>query len=215
MVTETATTTPTNTPTATATATITPSTTPSPFPELDLTISQSDSPDPVGVGEALTYTLLATNSPSAIGGVACPDVRFDFPNGVPFIFDHAGGDHGYNAVTDLNGVTFTGGCLNSLNGADTATLTVVIRPEAAGIMTSTGTSVVIDPGNHVAESNENNNTAQTVQTMVGGVTPTPTSTATPTDTPTATATVTATATSTPTPNFYSDGLADADRSVPQ
>jgi hypothetical protein len=162
---------------------------------LDLTISQMDSPDPVGVGQPLTYTLLATNSPSALGGFACPNVRFDFPNGVPFLFDSAGGDHGYNAVTDLSGVTFTGGCLNSLNGADTATLTVVIRPEAAGIMTSNGSSVVIDPENIVFESNENNNTAQTVQTMVGGVTPTPTSTATAT----ATSTPTFTPTGSPTP----------------
>src|SRR4029079_5390206 len=121
---------------------------------------------PVGVNRPLTYTLTVTNSPSELGGSACPPVRFVYPTGVPFTFGSASGDHGYNAVPDVNGITFTGGCLNSIGGPESATLTVVIRPLGAGTMTSTGTNVVVDPANSIPESNENNNTAQTVQTMV-------------------------------------------------
>jgi CSLREA domain-containing protein len=191
--------TPTNTPTATATATNTPSVTPSPFPEFDLTISQEDHPDPIGVGFDLVYILLVTNSPFATGGVACPNVRFDFPTGVPFSFRDADGDHGYDAVPDVNGVTFTGGCMNSFSGPDTAVLTVVIGPSGVGTLTSLGTNVVVDPENIVPEANESNNTAETIQTTVlSKVTATPTYTATPTGTSTSTNTPTNTPTFTPT-----------------
>ena len=167
----------------------------------------------MNVGQPLTYTLSAINSPSALGGGACPNVRFGNPAGVPFTFSSASGDHGYTAVPDANGVTFTGGCLNSNNGIDIATLTVVITPQGEGTLTSVGTNVVIDAENNWNEDNENNNTAQTIQTTVAGVTPTPTNTATPTgtqtatptNTPTPTATITATATSTPTPTFTPTG----------
>ncbi len=215
--TNTPTSTPTNTPTATATntptstPTNTPTITPSPVPEFDLTISQSDSPDPVNVGQPLTYTLTVVNTPTAIGGGACPNVRFSYPSGVPFSFGSTSGTNGYTAVPDVNGVTFTGGCVSSSNGnPDMATLTVAIVPLSAGTMTSLGSNVVVDPENLWHESNENNNTAQTVTTTVAGATPTPTNTATatPTNTPTATPTSTPIPSYKPRADFDGDGKTD-------
>jgi hypothetical protein len=219
--TNTPTATPTNTPTATptntptATPTNTPTATPTPFPEYDLTISQVDAPDPVVVDQVLRYTLTVTNSPAALGGNACPNVRFTYPTGVPFSFAAADGTNGYHAVPDASGITFTGGCVSSVGGAMSATLVAAIRPISSGTMTSPGTNVVVDPENNWAESNENNNTAQTVQTTVTDPTPTPTNT--PTATPTATPTNTPTATPTATPlipsykpraDFDGDGTSD-------
>lgn len=165
-----------------------------PFPEYDLTISQADSPDPVNVGQQLTYTLTVTNAPSALGGFACPNVRFGYPTGVQFSFNSTSGTNGYTATPDVNGITFSGGCLSSSGGVTaTATLTVVITPLATGTLTSLGSSVVVDPENAWHEDNENNNTAATIQTTVAA--------ATPTNTPTNTATATHTSTNTPTPTM--------------
>ncbi|MBK8465280.1 MAG: PQQ-dependent sugar dehydrogenase [Chloracidobacterium sp.] len=194
--TATATLTPTFTPTATSTPTNTPTVVPSPFPEYDLTVSQTDSPDPVVVGQQLTYTLTVTNAPSALGGFACPNVRFGYPSGVSFSFNSASGTGGFNAIPDVGGITYSGGCLSSTGGQpQSATLTLVITPTSAGTLTSLGTSVVVDPENTWHEDNENNNTAATIITTV--------TTATPTNTPTSTltATATATATFTPTPTL--------------
>jgi serine protease AprX len=185
-------------PTATATATNTPSNTPtvlpSPVPELDLTISQT-APSVAFEFERVTYTLTVTNSPAALGGFACPTVRFGFPTGVPFTFTSANGTNGYVGTPDAGGVTFTGGCISSSGGTPmSATLTVVITigPTAGGTLISPGSNVVVDPENAIPEDNENNNTAQTVQTQVFFETQTPTPTFTPT------ATVTSTPTRTPT-----------------
>lgn len=205
--------TPTFTPTFTPTATNTPTPTatmPTPFPELDLRITQADSPDPVVMGQQLTYTLTVINDPTPIGNPACPHVRFTYPTGVPFIFNSTTGTNGYIAVPDVNGITFTNGCLSSIGGTATATITVVITPTNTGVLTSLGSGVIVDPQNGVGETNENNNSAETIQTTVGGVTPTSTptltptnsatATNTPTNTPTAINTPTATTSATNTPN---------------
>lgn len=140
---------------------------PSPFPEFDLTISQSDAPDPVTIGQPLAYTLTVTITPTALGGSASPAVRFNFPSGVSFMFNSASGTNGYTATPDANGVTFTGGVVSTSGmNPGTATLTVVITPHAAGTLTSAGGNVVVDPNNVISESNENNNTAQTINTTV-------------------------------------------------
>lgn len=197
--TATATLTPTFTPTATNTPTNTPTVVPSPFPEYDLTVSQSDAPDPIVVGQQLTYTLTVTNAPSALGGFACPNVRFGYPTGVSFSFNSASGTGGFNAIPDVSGITYSGGCLSSTGGQpQSATLTLVITPTSAGTLTSLGTSVVVDPENNWHEDNENNNTAATITTTVTSATPTSTPTSTLTATATATATFTFTPTQTPT-----------------
>ncbi len=192
----------TNTPTATATFTPTPL--PSPFPEYDLTINQSATPDSVFFNQPLTYTLTVTNSPAALGGGACPNVRFGWPILGPYSFSSASGTNGYVATTDGNGITFTGGCVSSQGGVvRTATLTVVVVPSTTFLtrITSLGENVIVDPENNWAENDETNNTAATIHTLVNP-NGTPLDTRTPTFTPTATATNTATftptATATPT-----------------
>jgi hypothetical protein len=187
-------------PTPTSSNTATPTETQTPFPEYDLTISQSAAPNPVIVFQPLTYTLIVSNVPSALGGNACPNVRFGYPTGTQFSFSGASGTSGYNAVPDVGGVTFTGGCVSSSNGmTGTATLTVRISFSsfASGTLTSLGSNVVVDPENLWHESDETNNTAQTIQTTVINE-PTSTPTWTPMFTPTNTATPTSTATATST-----------------
>lgn len=211
--TRTVTNTPTFTPTATFTPTNTPTVIPSPFPEYDLTISQSASPNPVFFNQPLTYTLTVTNSPAALGGGACPNVRFGWPILGPYSFSSASGTNGYVATTDSNGVFFTGGCVSSQGGVvRTATLTIVIIPTttfASGIW-SLGSNVIVDPENDWAENDESNNTATTsVYTAVNpGGTPldtrTPTFTSTPTPTNTATAAITPTATAQVCPPAFSN-----------
>ena len=153
------------TPSPTATPPGTPTATP--IPEIDLTISQSAAPEPVRIGQPLTYTIIPKISPTALGGNAVPLVRFDFPNGVPFQFNSAGGTNGFTGTPDERGVTFSGGALSTAGlMPGTATLTVVITPQAAGTLTSAGGNVTIDANNYYGESNENNNTAQTITTAV-------------------------------------------------
>lgn len=170
--TATATATPTFTPTASATATATipptPVVTPSPFPEFDLSISQTDEPDPVTIGQELKYVVIVTNSPSVIGGTACPVVRFDLPTGVPVAVHNISGTNGFVGTPDATGITFTGGCITSSGPGNVgnALLTIVVKPQAVGTLTSSGSGVVVDPGNLVHEANESNNTAQTIQTTV-------------------------------------------------
>ncbi len=176
--------------TATATATFTPTVFPSPVSELDLTISQSAPPfiDTAGGNIGVPYTLTVTNSPAALGGLACPTVRFGYPSGLPSTFaTSASGTNGYFGTPDAGGVTFTGGCISSSGGAPmSATLTVVITvTNFGGTLTSFGGNVVVDPENAIPENNENNNTAQTVQTNISFETQTPTATATAIVTPTA------------------------------
>jgi hypothetical protein len=138
-----------------------------PFPEYDLIISQSDSPHPVPVGSSLTYTLTVSIVPSALGGSAVPDVRFNFPSGVPIVFNTAAGTNGYVATPDATGVTFSGGVIQTSGvNPGTATLTVVVTPQLVGTLVSAGGNVIVDPNDGYGEVNETDNTAQTIQTPV-------------------------------------------------
>ena len=159
--------TPSPSPTVTPTATPTPNptVTPTPVPEIDLLISQFAAPDPVAVGRPLTYTATVKIVPSILGGSARPQVRFNFPSGVPFQFNSARGANEYTAAPDANGVTFTGGVVSTF-GANTAALKVVITPLATGVLTSAGGNVIVDPNNVIGEASETNNTAQTITTTV-------------------------------------------------
>jgi uncharacterized repeat protein (TIGR01451 family) len=128
----------------------------------DLTISQTDSPDPVVVGNQLTYTLTVSNSGSVdANGVA---VQYTLPSGVNFV--NASGSGFTVDSPSGNVINFTGG---TVNAGGTATLTIVVTPIATGTLTS-GTAVV-DPNNAIAESNETNNTAVAITTTVNGLTP--------------------------------------------
>ncbi|MBH8577322.1 DUF11 domain-containing protein [Nostocaceae cyanobacterium CENA369] len=126
----------------------------------DLTISQTDSPDPVTVGNPLTYTLTVSNSGTAnASGIT---VQYTLPNGVTFNGTTVA--NGFTASQSGGVVTFSGG---SINAGSNATLTVNVTPNSTGTLTS-GTAIV-DPNNTVVESNENNNTAAAITTTVNNV----------------------------------------------
>ena len=156
-----------------------PTATPTPSSEIDLTISQSDAPDPAMVGRSVAYTLTVRSIATVFGGNVSPQVRFNFPSGVPFTLVGAGVTNNYTATFDATGVTFSGGTLSNSGNTGTATLQVIITPQATGTLTSAGGNVVVDPNNTISESNENNNTAQTTTTTVIPNTTTPTPTPTP------------------------------------
>jgi uncharacterized repeat protein (TIGR01451 family) len=173
--------TPTFAPTATPTATPTP--TPSEAPRADIAVGIVDSPDPVVVGQNLTYTItVSNNGPQGPVGVTMSDT---FPASVNFV-----------SVIPSQG-SCSGGpggifCdLGSFPVFSSATVTLVVTPTVAGPLSNTANAPypIFDPN-----PNNNSSTVSTTVLPVEG-TPTPTPTATPPITPTATPTPT----STPTP----------------
>ncbi|WP_305852048.1 ExeM/NucH family extracellular endonuclease [Tolypothrix sp. PCC 7910] len=123
----------------------------------DLTISQSDAPDPVVVGNTLTYTLTVGNSGNAnANGIT---VQYTLPDGVTFSGTTV--SNGFTASQSGNTITFSGG---SINAGSNATLAIAVIPNTVGTLNS-GTAVV-DPNNTIVESNETNNTAAAITTTV-------------------------------------------------
>ena len=97
----------------------------------DLSLAMTDSPDPVDVGDNLTYTLTATNGgPNAAAGVTVVD---NLPAGVTFVSatPSQGSCSGTATVTCNLGTI--------ANGAS-ATIDIVVQPTAAGTLTN-GASV--------------------------------------------------------------------------
>ncbi|MCC5639939.1 cadherin-like domain-containing protein [Nostoc sp. CHAB 5844] len=126
----------------------------------DLTVSLVDSPDPVIVGNPLTYTLTVSNSGTA--NTSNITVQYTLPDDVTF--NGTSVSNGFTASQAGNIVTFTGG---SINAGSNASLTVSVIPNTAGSITS-GIATV-DPSNTITESNENNNTAAAITTTVNNV----------------------------------------------
>ncbi|MCV3216806.1 type I secretion C-terminal target domain-containing protein [Plectonema radiosum NIES-515] len=123
----------------------------------DLIINQTDSPDPVAVGNPLTYTLNVGNS----GGANASDISVNYtvPSGVTFVSTDV--SNNFTASVADGVVTFSGG---SINSGGNATLKVTVIPNSTGTLTS-GTATV-DPLNAIAESNESNNSAIAITTTV-------------------------------------------------
>jgi uncharacterized repeat protein (TIGR01451 family) len=108
-------------------------------PVADLTVTKSAWPEPVGLGEPLTYTLVVTNAgPSTATGVVLTDT-------LPL------------SVTDVLMASSQGSCaldnaavvcdLGALNHLAGASVTLTVRPTATGILTNrvVVTSVAFDP----------------------------------------------------------------------
>jgi predicted extracellular nuclease len=128
--------------------------------QTDLSISLSDSPDPILIGGTLTYSMQVSAAGASATGI---EARFTLPaSGATF--QTATGDSGFTGSESAGIVTFTGGSL----AADTsASLTVTVTTTAAGLLTSG--EAIVDPLNAIAESNESNNNAAPVATTVQAV----------------------------------------------
>ncbi len=188
--------TPTNTFTPTPTTTFTPTPTntftPTPTPLMaELTVTNVDSPDPVGSGQTLTYTIEVRN----IGSLGANFVRLiDTPDS-GFTYANFSTTRGSCAIVGSS----TGGTLDcdlgSLGTGAGAVATISIR---GSVTTAVGTSVSntasVDPADIVPEYNETNNSATAVTTVLA-----PTATATASSTPADTFTPSPTNTFTPTP----------------
>ena len=94
----------------------------------DLSVSKSDSPDPVMVGGRLTYTVVITNNgPSTATGVTLIDT---LPGNV--FFGSATPSQG-----NCDGTSTMNCDLGTLNDGAVAMVTVVVNPTTAGIVTNT------------------------------------------------------------------------------
>jgi uncharacterized repeat protein (TIGR01451 family) len=121
-------------------------------PAADLSLALSDSPDPVVVGEPLTYTIIITNNgPSAAAGVTVTDV---LPANTTFISATAG----QGSCTGTNTVVCNLGMLAS--GAST-TVTIVVVPTTPGVLNNSANvaSATSDPA-------PGNNSATTTTTVL-------------------------------------------------
>lgn len=124
----------------------------------DLTISLADAPDPVLTGGMLTYTMQVTASGADATAISATLTLP--PSGVAF--DSAGSSHGFTGLHSAGIVTFSGGALAT---GQSATLTVnVVATGLSGVLTSG--DAVVDPSDTIDESNDANNTAPGVTTVV-------------------------------------------------
>ena len=128
---------------------------------VDLTIAQS-APSTVNIGDTLTYTLTVTNT-GASDLTSAIQADFAVPSGTSYGSNTA--SNGFSASYDsaTNVVHFSNG---TLTHGSSATLTVTVTPAGLGTVTNNGSSVVVDPADTLAESNETNNTATTVTTTI-------------------------------------------------
>ncbi|OGO60658.1 MAG: hypothetical protein A2032_06555 [Chloroflexi bacterium RBG_19FT_COMBO_49_13] len=118
--------------------------------ESDLAVTKSDTPDPVVIGEPITYTLAVSNAgPDDATGVSVVDT---LPAGVTFDHASAGCVEASGVVTCEVGDLASGGLVEII--------IVVISPSEAGNITNTATV-----SGDVADLNPSNNTA-TQDTMV-------------------------------------------------
>jgi uncharacterized repeat protein (TIGR01451 family) len=107
-------------------------------PSADLALLVADNPDPVTAGQNLTYSITASNNgPDTATNVVVTDT---LPSGVTFVSSTAS----QGACSGIATVTCT---LGSLTDGAIATVTIVIKPAASGMLNNTisVTSNVSDP----------------------------------------------------------------------
>ena len=120
---------------------------------IDLSVTKTDSADPVFINNNLTYTIVVTNNgPANATGVVLTDT---LPTGVTYVSNDSG-------CTEAAGtVTCNIGGLNNGNAAED-TVNIVVTPTAAGTITNTASATATQ-----TDTNTANNTA-TAQTSVAG-----------------------------------------------
>jgi len=147
------------TPTPVLTATPTPTPTPTPLPGADLSVTKSDSPDPVSTGGTVTYTVVVTNNgPGTAVNVGLTD---PLPNGTTFssctpsIGTCSGPPMGTNGT-----VTASLGNIGS-GGAVTVTIVVNVTAGAGTTISNAATASSSTP-----DPNPANNTGSAATTVV-------------------------------------------------
>ena len=124
------------------------------LPTVDLAVTNADWPDPVGVGFPLTYTVVASNLSAAYAtGVVLTDT---LPAGVT-----AGPAHTSQGVCSGTGVVVCNGGV--LGSGGRITLTLVVTPSAAGILTNNATVMPIETDPALL----NNSAVQTTTVLAG------------------------------------------------
>jgi uncharacterized repeat protein (TIGR01451 family) len=122
--------------------------------QADLEISKADSPDPVTVGDNLTYTITVTNNgPDAAANVVVTDT---LPSGVTFVSASPGCVHAAGVVT----------CnLGNIPAGGSVTITIVVTVTAPGTIsnTATVTSDTLDP------NTANNSDAEPTEVQSGPI----------------------------------------------
>jgi len=129
----------------------------------DLSVTKTGSPNPVTVGQNLTYTVIATNNgPSPATGATLTDT---LPTGVTFV-----------SVSSTQGSCAQAGgtvsCdLGNLAVSANATVTIVVTPTMAGMISNTVTVTANEPdpnpGNNTATQNTTVNPAPGGPTLTG------------------------------------------------
>jgi len=123
----------------------------------DLSITKADSPDPVTAGQNLTYTLtVRNNGPNPATGVTVTDT---LPSGATARSTSA-------SQGSCSGTTTVTCNLGNLASGATATVRIVIRPNAAGTLQNSATVSGNQP-----DPNQANNTAKSGTTVKAGTTP--------------------------------------------
>jgi uncharacterized repeat protein (TIGR01451 family) len=120
----------------------------------DLSLVKADSPDPVKVGDVLTYTLTATNG--GPGGASAVTVVDTLPVSVDF--QSASASQG--TCTEASGVVTC--VLGSLANGAVATVTIQVVPQSTGTISNTATVTAVEPDPNPA------NNADTESTEVKG-----------------------------------------------
>jgi uncharacterized repeat protein (TIGR01451 family) len=120
----------------------------------DLSIAKTDSPDPVAVGQPLTYTLTANNNgPVNASGVSVVD---QLPAGVSFVSAAAS----QGTCTQTNGTVTC--ALGNLPSGSHATVTIKVTPQQEGAITNTASISSSDE----PDADDSNNSATAETTVV-------------------------------------------------
>ncbi len=124
----------------------------------DLAVTNTDSPDPVAVRANLTYTVTVFNSgPAPASGVTLTD---QLPADTTFV--SAASTQGSCVRTGKGGREGDLLCtLGTIGTAESATITIVVRPSRAGVLTSSATARSGSP-----DPNPGNNAAAATTTVV-------------------------------------------------
>ena len=128
-------------------------------PAIDLSVTKGDAPDPVDVGQNITYTIVVTNAgPSTATGVVATDtLPIDFVSAVSASSTQGSCTVASPVVTCQIG---------TMNAGAKVTVTIVVKAnKATGATKALNTVVVV--GQQQAETTTNNNTASAETTIRG------------------------------------------------